>query len=255
VASGTPTADGEVRIMAFNIAKGFVYLGRGRFAEAGEVRARLDGIAAMVRAENPDLLFLSEIAWEAGWGGVNQVTYLATHTGLTNWAFGENFCLGFPGHRLVSGNAILTRLPDLRALANPDLPGHRPFYVTRNNRRALVAEGLIGGEPVRLYALHNDSFVPTNNLAQMRWLLTDAAGHRSIMAGDFNETPRSPSLRALLDTGAFAGVTDGPPTMPNTNPDRTIDYIFAPADWRVLRHAVLTNDVSDHCAVVTAFGL
>jgi endonuclease/exonuclease/phosphatase family metal-dependent hydrolase len=247
------SASNEVRVMAFNIAKCFVYVGGGRLAPSGQVRDRLDEIARIVRGEQPDVLFLSEIAWEAGWGGVNQVTYLAEHTGMTNWAFGENFCFGFPGHRVVSGNAILTRKPTLKALANPDLPGRRPFYITRNNRRALVAKAVLGGEPIRLYSLHNDSFVPTNNLAQMEWLLADARGHRSIMAGDFNETPRSPSLRQLAKSGMFAGVAEGPPTIPNVSPDRTIDYIFGPAGWHVLRHSVITNSVSDHCAVFTVF--
>ena len=140
-ASARPTASvsNQVTVMAFNIAKCFVYEGRGRLADRAAVEARLAGVAALVREQNPDLLFLSEAVWEGGWGGVNQVTELAWGTGLTNYVFGENFCFGWPGHRLVCGNAILSRGPPLRALANPDLPGRRPFWVTRNNRRALLA--------------------------------------------------------------------------------------------------------------------
>lgn len=252
VSGARESTTGELTLMAFNVAKGFAYVGRGRFAPAGEVRARLDGIARMVRAEHPDYLFLSEAAWESGPGRFNQITYLASATGLTNWAFGENFCFGFPGYRMICGNAILTRR-SLRAVANPDLPGRRPFFVTRNNRRALVAETEVGGAPLRLYSLHNDSFVPTNNLAQVRFLLAHAQGGASVFAGDFNAAPGSESIECLRRSGRFAGEWSGPPTLPNVAPDRAIDFVLAPAGWELRGHRVLTNDLSDHCAVVARF--
>lgn len=244
---------GGVSIMAFNVAKGFVDQGGGRFADRADVQARLDGVAALVRTQHPDYLFLSEVAWAAGWRGVNQVTYLAEATGLTNWLFGENFCFGVPGYRIISGNAVLSRHGALRPVGNPDLAGRRPFYRTRNNRRMLVAESVIGGAPVRLYALHNDSFVPTNNLAQVAQILAHVGGRPAVLAGDFNATPDSASMGLLRASGRFSAEWSGPPTLPNVAPDRTIDYILAPAAWRVVEHRVLTNGVSDHCAVWTRF--
>lgn len=251
--AGVSRPDG-LTLMSFNIAKGFAYLGRARFASPVEVRARMDGIAALVRAEHPDYLFLSEAAWESGPGSVNQITYLASATGLTNWVFGENFCLGVPGYRMISGNAVLSR-GALRGIANPDLPGRRPFFVTRNNRRALVAETEAGGAPLRLYSLHNDSFVPTNNLAQVHFLLAHAQGMPAVFAGDFNAASGSDSLQALRQSGRFAGEWSGPPTIPNIAPDRAIDFILAPSDWTLREHRVLTNSLSDHCAVVSRFSL
>jgi endonuclease/exonuclease/phosphatase family metal-dependent hydrolase len=244
---------GVVEVLSINAAKGFVYLGCGKLEKKAAVQARLDELAALVRREKPDYLFLSEIVWEAGWNGINQVTYLAKSTGLTNWIFGENFCFGFPGHRVVSGNAILTHHPVLTALDNPDLPGRQPFYITRNNRRMLVGETRIGAETIRLYSLHNDSFVPTNNLAQVERILDHVRGHPAILAGDFNAMPDSPSIQALKNSGLFAGVWSGPSTFQNVNPVRTIDYIFGPAQWEVCEHRVLTNSATDHCAVWTSF--
>lgn len=254
-ASARPTASvsNQVTVMAFNIAKCFVYEGRGRLADRAAVEARLAGVAALVRGQNPDLLFLSEAVWEGGWGGVNQITELARATGLTNYVFGENFCFGWPGHRLVGGNAILSRGLSLRARANPDLPGRRPFWVTRNNRRALLAAWGPVPDALGLVALHNDSFVPTNNLAQVRFLLDRAGVGPAVWAGDFNAMPESESLRLLRQSGRFTGVWAGPPTLPNVDPDRTIDYVFAPANWTMVAHRVLTNRWSDHCAVVTTF--
>ena len=246
-------ASNQVKVMAFNIAKCFVYEGRGRLAGRAAVEARLAGIAALVREQNPDLLFLSEAVWEGGWGGVNQVTELARATGLTNYVFGENFCFGWPGHRVISGNAILSRDRPLRAVDNPDLPGRRPFWVTRNNRRALRAEwGMESGE-LALVSLHNDSFVPTNNVAQVRFLLERAGAGPAVWAGDFNATPESESMQLLRRSARFSAAWAGPPTLPNERPDRTIDYILAPAAWTVVEHRVLTNSWSDHCAVVTTF--
>ena len=217
------------------------------------MQARIAGLAELVRTSQPDLLFLSEAVWEGGWGGVNQVTELAGATGLTNYVFGENFCFGWPGHRLISGNAILSRGPALRARANLDLPGRRPFWITRNNRRALRAEWGDAADALRLVALHNDSFVPTNNLAQVRYLLERAGSGPEVWAGDFNATPESDSLRLLRQSGRFTGEWAGPPTLPNEAPDRTIDYVLGPAAWTVVAHRVLTNRWSDHCAVVTTF--
>lgn len=243
----------RVTIMAFNLAKGFVYEGRGRLADRAAVEARVAGVADLVRAQDPDLLFLSEVVWEGGWGGVNQVTELARATGLTNYVFGENFCFGWPGHRLISGNAILSRDVPVRTLGNPDLPGRRPFWVTRNNRRALLAEWGAGASSLLLVSLHNDSFVPTNNLAQVRFLLERVGARPAVWAGDFNATPDSESMQLLRRSGRFATVWSGPPTIPNERPDRTIDYVLGPAAWTVVEHRVLTNRWSDHCAVVTTF--
>jgi endonuclease/exonuclease/phosphatase family metal-dependent hydrolase len=254
-ASARPAAvaTNHVTVMAFNIAKCFVYEARGRLADRAAVEARLAGVAGLVREQNPDLLFLSEAVWEGGWGGVNQVAELARATGLTNYVFGENFCFGWPGHRLVCGNAILSRGRPVRALANPDLPGRRPFWVTRNNRRALRAEWGMESGVLELVSLHNDSFVPTNNVAQVRFLLERAGGGPAVWAGDFNATPDSESMHLLRRSGRFSAEWAGPPTLPNVNPDRTIDYVLGPAAWTVVQHRVLTNSWSDHCAVVTTF--
>ena len=115
------------------------------------------------------------------------------------------------------------------------------------------ARGDLGAATVTLFSVHNDSFVPTNNLAQAEWVARRARGRESVVAGDFNATPESPSMRVFRGSGRFVAVWDSPPTIPNANPDRAIDYILAPRRWELAGHHVLTNAASDHCAVAAAF--
>ena len=243
---------GELRIMAFNIAKSFVYTGGITFAEREAVEARLKEIAQVIRSANPDVVCLSEIVRECGPCDIDQVRFLAEHTGLTNWAFGECFSFGLPLYRIVSGNAVISRHP-LTPLANITLAGRKPFYITKNNRRALACTIHSPAGDFTLWSLHNDTFNLSNNLAQVEQLLAHPLSAASFMAGDFNARPADPSMVLIRDSSRFAGVFDGPNTFPASAPTRTIDFVLAPATWTVREHRVITNSASDHCAVLTVF--
>lgn len=238
--------------MAFNIAKCFVSTGGLSFESEDVVLGRLSQIAAIIRGQNPDIVCLSEAMTEAGPCDVNQVQVLAKQTGLKHWAFGENYCFGFPLFRVVGGNAILSRHP-IEVLTNLSLAGRQSFYVTKNNRRALLARVSIPGRPVCVWSLHNDSFDMANSAAQIEQLLEHDATIGSVMAGDFNAGPDSGAIQTLLESGQFAGAVNGDPTFPAESPDQRIDFVFGPRDWEVVDHRVIGNDVSDHCAVLTVF--
>lgn len=244
----------EVRVLSYNIAKLFVHRGGFRFADPDEVRERLARVAEIVKVHRPDFVFLSEAVWECGLSPVNQVKTLAEATGMHAWATGENYNLGVPGFRIAGGNAILSRYP-FEPLANSDLAGRRPFWVSRNNRRALLCATRIGGRRVVLGAVHNDSFRPMNNLAQTWQILGKLGDRPTILAGDFNAGPGQPSIEAIRRSGRFAGVFDGPPTFPAERPEQTIDFVFGPADWTVTEHRTIPTTVSDHRPVFTVFRL
>ncbi len=254
---GTPVSesvreDGELRLMAFNLAKCFVRSGRFGFAERATVTRRLDAIAGIIRAADPDIICLSEVLRECGPCDVDQVRFLAEKTGFAYWTFGECSSFGLPFYRTVSGNAILSRYP-LRPLANVSLAGRKPFYVTRNSRRALACSADTPYGELMVWSVHNDSFNLSNNLVQVRQLLDHTLSRDAFMAGDFNAEPDDASICAMRDCGRFAGVFRGPKTFPVDAPCRTIDYVFAPDSWVIREHRVITNAVSDHCAVLTAF--
>ncbi len=245
-------ADGEVRIVAYNIAKGFAHHGGLKFASKADVESRLKTMAAVIRAERPDLVFLSEAMTECGPADVNQVEFLARACGLPHFAFGENYNFGLPFYRVVGGNAILSREP-LTAVANLSLAGRQPFYVTGNNRRALFASVEWKGQSVLLGSLHNDSFDIANNGAQVRQLLEYIGDRPCVLAGDFNAKPNEEPIRLLKGSKHFEGRFDGPPTFPEKK--IRIDYILAPKAWKHLETKVIPNDASDHYPVVARFGV
>lgn len=247
----TRVPDGEVRIVAYNIAKCFVQRGGFRFRSRASVESRLDRLAEVINAHDPHLVFLSEAIFECAPCPINQVTELADRCAMHAWGFGENYNIGLPLFRIAGGNAILATVP-LEGVDNIDLPGRRPFWVTRNNRRALWMQAEIAGEPLLLAAMHNDSFDRDNNLRQTELLLDFLGNRQGIMAGDFNAEPDWASMQTLQEHG-FAGEFDSPPTYPAEAPERPIDFILAPPGWQLIKHQVIQDQASDHCAVFAKF--
>ncbi|MFN0054194.1 MAG: endonuclease/exonuclease/phosphatase family protein [Planctomycetales bacterium] len=241
-----------VKVLAFNIAKCFAYQEGATFEDVGAVRQRIEEISKLIRAEQPDYVFLSEVLAECGPCPVNQGAEVARATGMHVWAFGENFNFGIPKYRVVGGNAILSRWP-IETVGNPSLAGRRPFYVTKNNRRVLWCATRIGGERVLLASIHNDSFNRINNAQQMQQILDFVGDQPAILAGDFNALPEWEAIQLVRESGWFSKPIEEPLTFPSDAPDRRIDYVFAPASWELLDDRVLDNTVSDHRAVVATF--
>lgn len=247
-----PASRSRIKILAWNLAKCFVVGSGWSVASKSEVRGRIQAMAAVIRAEKPDLVFLSEVVTEFTLCGVDQLASLRAATGMRYWAFGENYNLGLPFFRVVGGNAILSRLP-LKLVGNPDLAGRKPFFVTSNNRRFLLCETTVAGRPVRLGAMHTDSFDLAQNLRQTEQILRLVAGGASVLAGDFNADPDTASMRAIVASRRFTGALQGAKTFPSGEPTRRIDYIFAPKRWRLISHRVLDDRTSDHRPVVAEF--
>lgn len=250
--AATASAPGEVTILAYNIAKGFVHKGGLTFDSRENVEAKLKRMAAVIRTEKPDFVFLSEAITECGPCDVDQVELLAREAGLPHAATGENYNLGLPFFRIVGGNAVLSRTP-LTAVANFDLAGRRPFYVTSNNRRALVVSAEIDGRSVLLAALHNDSFDMRNNETQARQILDFLGDRPAIVAGDFNNRPEERSMKLFQNSGRYSGAFDGPPTFFEGKRQERLDYILVPAGWELLDHRVIADDTSDHRPLVCRF--
>ena len=246
------SAPGEVTLVSYNIAKGFAHKGGLKFETRANVEAKLRRMAELIRAEQPDAVFLSEALTEFAPCNVDQVAFLARECGLPYAASGENYNVGVPLCRVVGGNAILSRTP-LTPVANIDLAGRRPFWVTRNNRRALFVSAEFGGKPVLMAALHNDSFDMRTNHAQTQQLLDYVGDRDAILAGDFNNRPDERSIKLLRESGKFGGAFDGPPTFFEGKRAERIDYIFVPKGWELLETKVIADDTSDHRPLVCRF--
>ncbi|MCB9891948.1 MAG: endonuclease/exonuclease/phosphatase family protein [Planctomycetes bacterium] len=241
----------EVRILAFNLAKLNLHHGSIRFDSVDAVRQRVRAVGALFRDAAPDIVCLSEVVQECSLCPVDQVRELAREAGLRHYAFGECYNFGLPFFRIVGGNAILSRWA-IDASTNDDIPGHKPFWVTRNNRRTLSVR-IPDLDNVWVASVHHDSFDADNNLAQVHDLLQFTEERAFVVAGDFNALPASPSMRAMHECGRFGGAFEGVATYPADAPTQRIDYVLAPAAWRLVREEVLPPVVSDHRAVLGVF--
>ena len=251
-ASG-PTAR-TVRVMALNAAKCWFHRGGLDFASKDEVRANLDRIADVIRAEKPDVVCLSEVVMEGGPVDLDQVWYLAAACNFAHWASAENYSFGLPFFRIRSANAVLSTR-EMRTLAVQQLAGGAPFWNPTNNRRALWFEIRVDDTWILGASLRNDSFDPANNLRQTKEILARHGDRPALMAGDFNAVPGSPSMELWRASGRFVGFEAVPPTFPAAAPDRRLDQVLAPAAWTVIDTRVVDTGVSDHLAVVATFRL
>lgn len=248
----TRSQPGEATLVSYNIAKGFAHRGGLKFESREFVLTKLRRMAEVIRAEQPDVVFLSEALTELAPCNVDQAEFLARECGLPYVATGENYNVGVPFARVVGGNAVLSRTP-LTPVANIDLAGRKPFWVTGNNRRALFVSAEFGGQPVLMAALHNDSFDMRNNTAQTQQLLDYVGARPAILAGDFNNRPENASIKLIRGTGKFAGEFEGAPTFFEGSRAERLDYIFAPAAWELLESRVIADDTSDHRPLVCRF--
>lgn len=241
-----------VRVMALNVAKAWFHRGGLDFASVDAVRANLDRVASEIRAEDPDVVCLSEVVMEAAPHDLDQVEHLARACGSSHWASGEHYSFGIPGFRIRSGNAVLSKL-EMRALDVQQLAGESSIFDPTGNRRALWFEVRVNGEWLLGASIRNDSFDLANNARQVDEILARVGDRPALLAGDFNAVPGSPPMERLRESARFGGFVDGPPTFPASAPTRRIDHVLVPASWRLLEAHVVDTGVSDHLAVVATF--
>ncbi|QTA82068.1 Endonuclease/exonuclease/phosphatase [Desulfonema limicola] len=244
----------EIRIMSYNIAKGFIHKGGIKFIDKKTAEKRFNDIAEVIIKENPDIVFLSEAVFECTPCPVNQIIFLAEKAGMHSWAFGENYNFGLPFYRIVGGNAVLSKLP-IRTVANPSLSGRKPFYITTNNRRVLWCSLNIRGQDILAASVHNDSYNRANNLTQTKQLIDFKGNRAAVMAGDFNANPGEPSIEFIRNTGELKASFDGPPTFPSSRAKQKIDFIFVPQEWELISHKVIRTKLSDHYPILSVFRL
>ena len=226
-----PVAEGTCRIASWNVW--------GRY---GDWSARLGGIAAELRASEPDIVCLDE-AWETP--DDSQTDKLASALRLAHRVSLCDFALD--GWR--SGIGICSRWPVTR-LESRELPGGGGGFGTA---ALAVIEGPRG--PVQVLAVMLDYPLHASAVRQqqVRELLgfvneTTSRRHLTVVCGDFNAGPDADEVRMLTgraespvpgmvfyDAWEVAG--DGSPgiTWSNENPlaavglipDRRFDYIFS----------------------------
>jgi endonuclease/exonuclease/phosphatase family metal-dependent hydrolase len=198
-------------------------------------------VAAVVRACDPDVVFLQEAPRFCRWR--SKLAKLARECGL----------LYVTGGRTTGGVALLANLRvDVTDLREGLLTKHRGLHqrgvaaavVARSGERLLVASTHLG-----LKAEER-----AEHAGEVVTLLRQVPAPHAVVAGDFNEPPGKPAWRAfqaggLRDLGPESGVT-----FPARSPRKRIDGILgstgvAAVEYRVIDDP-LVERASDHRPVL-----
>jgi endonuclease/exonuclease/phosphatase family metal-dependent hydrolase len=232
-----------LRVLTYNLHHG----------EGIDKKLDLERIAAVIKAQQPDLVALQEVDVKTRrTGGVDQAARYGELTGLKA-VFGKTMDYDGGGY----GNAVLSRFPVVSSKTHP-LPvtaGHEPRAVLEV--RVLPA----GGPEVVFLATHldhtRDGTERERQVARIQELFAESTAP-TILAGDLNAPPDSPPLRTLLGSWADATAGRGLRTIPVDRPQRQIDHVlFRPAGrFKTIEAKAIDEKVaSDHLPVLAVLEL
>lgn len=212
----------------------------------------LDAVAALLRAQDADLIALQEVdVGCARSGGVDQARALGEALGMS-WGF----CRAIPFDGGDYGVALLVR---------PALVGGRPLRVTtfrlpggRNpGEEARVLLGARAGG-MRVFVTHLD--LPDELRGHQAEAIREAisSNARVVLLGDFNESSRGPAVRRLLGFGLRDAWSETHaqerPTAPPDRPQERIDLVLlGPGAGPAFGARAVETDASDHPLVVCDF--
>ncbi len=238
--AGTQPAPKPLRVLCWNI----------HHAEGTDGKLDLSRVARVIKAAQPDLVFLQEVDRNTTrTGKVDQTAELARLTGL-HGTFAR--AIDFQGGEY--GLALLTRFPPQRVKTHP-LPGKE-----KQEARIVMAATVPPGDGwpaltvLNTHLQHDDGETRARQAARIADLYGKADGVH-LLAGDLNAVPGSPPIQALAKAWSFATEPGGKGllTIPAARPRQQIDYIlFRPAGaFRVVEAKVLVEPVaSDHRPVL-----
>jgi len=225
----------ELRVMSWNLHHGV--------GEDGTLD--LERIAARIREQKPDLVVLQEVDNKCRRSkSVDQAAELAKLTGLTG-AFGK--AMDHDGGEY--GQAILSKHP-LGETTVHKLPGDGEPRIAFE---AVVKVGEGEGEALRLVSVHLDHQQDARRLKQAETLVAALSATKEplVLAGDFNDVPESPVLKAFGEKLTAVEKGGEKLTCPAKEPKVEIDHFFLRGFKAVSPVTVLPEAVaSDHRPLV-----
>ncbi len=229
-----PLNDFPVRLAAYNIRMGYGL--DGRFDP--------DALAATIREQRPDVVFLSEV--DRGWflnGGHDTMQLLADRLGMRS--------VYAPAADQLWGDALLTRLPVLSVRSHP-----LPRVGAPTGAEALAAVLRVGDRELGIVGTHLQPPPDGGPAAQARHVAVIAAAlarenRPVVIAGDLNVQPADAEFRTLLDAGFQDGLAGARPlpTFPADRPSEQIDHVLVTPDLTTSEIVAPAADASDHRAV------
>lgn len=242
----SPASEVELRVMTYNIRSG---------------NGNLDGTAAAIRQQSPDIVALQEVDvhWAERSGFVDEATALGDKLGM-NVRFAPIYSL--PGvsssaPRREFGVALLSRFP-IVSFANDSIAR---LSTQEENPVPSAAPGLlhatldVHGIPVRVFNTHLDyrkePAVRERQVGEMLRYIGDLSTP-TLVFGDMNAAPDAPELQPLFARlhDAWTGSPDAGYTYPAEQPASRIDYVLVSPQFSVRSIRVPVTDASDHRPVV-----
>lgn len=211
----------------------------------------LQGIAAVINSQAPDLVALQELDVLTKRGEqVDQVKKLASLTGMHSY-----FSKGIDFDGGEYGVAILSRFKINHAERFP-LPAQEGLAAEARSL-AVVNVTLANGQSVDFACTHLD-LKNEHRMLQVAEINKVLAARKGtvILAGDFNLTADNPAMAVLEQHFTRSCTENCAPTIPEVNPTKEIDFIFLKkqSPLKVLSHQVLENIyASDHLPVVVSY--
>jgi endonuclease/exonuclease/phosphatase family metal-dependent hydrolase len=241
-----PQAPGHIRLLSFNIQVG---IGTGAYHHyltkswqhllpTGSRNNNLDRIAGLIR--HFDIVALQEVdggSFRSGF--VNQVEYLANKSLMPFWYQQLNRDLGpFAQH----SNGVLSRYrPCL--VEDHKLPGFVP------GRGAILLRFGEGADALLVIVMHLalSRGAQARQLAYIRELIGE---HKHVvLMGDMNTHAEHLLVNSPLHDLGLQCVTNGLPTFPSWQPQKSLDHILVSDSVHITKAATLNLPVSDHLPV------
>jgi endonuclease/exonuclease/phosphatase family metal-dependent hydrolase len=211
----------------------------------------LDRIADVVRASGADVVALQEVDRHRRElsGYVDQAGHLAGRLGmdLAYAACLDDEPVSPGGERAQYGTAVLSRI----GLVDNGMQ-HLPCFDGSEQRGLLDVEVPLDGHAVRVLGTHLQWDREDERLAQAEAIVAALDERPTILLGDFNTEPGSPThaliATRLVDAWDVAG--DGPGvTFAAEPPPRRIDYVWLGGGLQARTAEVLDSVASDHSAL------
>lgn len=215
----------------------------------------IDAIAGVIKKSGAQLVALQEIDVHTGRSGkIDQAAEIAKRAGFSYYYFSK--AIDHDGGDY--GVMMLSQFPLLQTIT------HRlPTAESTNGELrvlSLATVTLPGKKMIKFGSTHFDAQGKnTNRLLQAKELvqITDNENLPLIIAGDFNDVENSEVVK-IISSALTNTCQSCPPTIPEINPNRAIDFIFykPSARFKVLKHSVIKEPyASDHLPVVAELEL
>ncbi len=238
----------QLTVMSYNIRHCAPYYGTSE-----NTTANVNNVAEVIKKIKPDVVFLQEVDKNTTRSlGIDQAKKLAEFGGYPYYQFFK--IMDYQGGEF--GLAILSAL-ELKEAETHAMPSEIDGQIITSNNALGTAKITFNSIDINLAVVHL-SVNQTESEKQLPYILEKILANKNgpaLLAGDFNSTPFSSTIKKM-DAGGYTRTNTDPTkfSIPSNSPNRELDYIsFKPKErFTVESHTVLTGiSASDHLPIVS----